>query len=95
MPSQSKKTKKILVSNGLKIWAEKTNYEIRRKRVYTDQTIDNSGLTLYHEIGKSNVKVNIYNSLNQQIDLDIVKNLDHIVLKSNTLISDIKVVISG
>lgn len=88
-------TDNAIVPSALTAWADQTDKTIARKRVYTSQTINSSGLTLTHSIGKNNPYVSVYNSAGQRVSLEITKGTGTVVLTSNVELSGATVVISA
>lgn len=86
---------RAIVPSSLTAWADETDRTIARKRVYTSQTINSSGLTLTHSIGKNNPYVSVYNSAGQRVSLEITKGTGTVVLTSNVELSGATVVISA
>lgn len=86
---------KVIVPKYLSNWENQTDKSLRRKRVFENQTINSEGLTLYHHIGKNYVTVSVYDSSGQKVDLDIIKDINMVTLKSNREINNMKIVISA
>jgi hypothetical protein len=80
---------------SLDSWSEQEDKTVARKRVYTSQTINSSGLTLTHAIGKNDPYVSVYSSSGQRVHLEITKGDGTIVLTSNVELSGATVVISA
>lgn len=85
----------VVVPKYLWNWEHQTDKELRRKRVFENQTVDNTGLDLYHHIGKNNVAVDVYDQTGQKIYLDITKDINMVTLRSNIQINGLKIIISG
>ena len=94
-------TSKAASPSGLTAWADDMNTlaanrkQIARKKVYTSQTINSSGLTLTHAIGKNNPQVSVFNSAGAKVSLEVTKGNGTVVLTSNTSLSGATVVISA
>jgi hypothetical protein len=94
-------TDKAVVPSTLLAWADETDVteanrkQIIRKRVYASQTINSSGLTLTHSIGKNNPYVSVYSSSGQRVHLEVTKGDGTVVLTSNVELSGATVVISA
>jgi hypothetical protein len=88
-------TSKAIVPSSLTAWADEEDKTIVRKRVYSSQTINSSGLTLTHSIGKNDPKVSVYNSAGAKVSLEITKGTGTVILTSNVEISGATVVISA
>lgn len=76
-------------------WADQNNKTVVRKRVYSSETINSSGVTYTHGIGKNDVKVTVYNSSSQVIHLQVVKGSGTVTVTSNSEESGLTVVISA
>lgn len=88
-------TSKAIVPSSLLAWADQEDKTVIRKRAYSSQTINSSGLTLTHSIGKNNPKVSVYNSDGAKVNLEITKGTGTVILTSNVEISGATVVISA
>lgn len=88
-------TQRAIVPDTLDAWAEQTDKTVVRKRAYTSQTINSSGLTLTHAIGKNNPYVSVYNSGGARVSCEITKGDGTVTLTSNVEISGATVVISA
>ena len=77
------------------IWADQTNKAVVRKRVYTSQTINSSGVIYTHAIGKDHVRVTVYDSNSNVIHLQVVKGSGTVTISSNSEESGLTVVISA
>jgi hypothetical protein len=86
---------KVTVPQYLSNWENQTDKVLRRKRVFENQTVNSSGLTLYHHIGKNNVTVDVYDYNGQKIYIDVEKGINNVILKTNVEITGIKIVISA
>jgi hypothetical protein len=87
-------TAKAIVPSSATAWEDETDRTVVRKRVYTSQTINSSGLTLTHLIGKNDPYVSVYNSSGARVSLEITKGDGTVILTSNVEISGATVVIS-
>lgn len=88
-------TDRAIVPSSLTAWADQTDKTVVRKRAYTSQTINSSGLTLTHSIGKNNPYVSVYNSSGARVSCEITKGTGTVTLTSNVEISGATVVISA
>jgi hypothetical protein len=77
------------------IWADQTNKTVVRKRVYTGETINSSGSIYTHGIGKDDVRVTVYDSNSNIINLQVVKGSGTVTVTSNSEESGLTVVISA
>jgi len=76
-------TTKVVTPSSLTAWADQSNYNVVRKRVFYNQNLSTTPLTITHGLLYNDVIVKIYLvSTNEQIIVDVIQNTGSVTLIS-------------
>jgi hypothetical protein len=88
-------TARAITPANLTAWQNQTGKTVARKKVFSSQSIATSGTTLSHSLYDSDVQVQVFNSSNEIIEVNVAKGSGQITLTSNSNLTNCTVVIIG